>query len=99
MMSDLGKSILSGANEALEYARGDHSKGKAQVVKVPDIVDVVSIRDSLHMTRQEFSETFGFSIRTLEKWERGERHPEGPARAYLTVIAKEPSIVQKALNS
>jgi len=98
-MSDIGKSILNGANEALEYARGNQSKGKAHIVKIPDDVNVVTIRDSLHMTRQEFSDAFGFSIRTLEKWERGERHPEGPARAYLTVIAKEPSAVQKALNS
>ncbi|STX55592.1 Putative merR family bacterial regulatory protein [Legionella beliardensis] len=52
---------------------------------------MVLIRDNLHMTRQEFADTFDFSIRTLEKWERRERHPEGPARAYLTVITKDPA--------
>ena len=98
-MSDLGKSILKGATEALEYARGDSLKGKAHTVKIPEEVDVVVIRDNLHMTRQEFADTFGFSLRTLEKWERGERRPEGPARAYLTVIAKDPSTVIRALDS
>ena len=50
------------------------------------------------MSRQKFSEEFGFSIRTLEKWERGERLPEGPTRAYLTVIAKNPRAVIDALH-
>lgn len=50
------------------------------------------------MSRQKFSDEFGFSIRTLEKWERGERVPEGPTRAYLTVIDKNPSAVIAALH-
>lgn len=98
-MSNLGKSILQGATEALEYAKGNQSKARTHAVKIPNGVNVVLIRDNLHMTRQEFADTFGFSIRTLEKWERGERHPEGPARAYLTVIAKDPAAVMKALNN
>lgn len=97
-MTDFTDSILKGASEALAYAKGDLSKGKSHIVKVPSAVDVVVIRDNLHMTRQQFADTFGFSMRTLEKWERGERHPEGPARAYLTVIAKNPSAVISALG-
>ncbi len=38
------------------------------------------------------------SIRTLEKWERGERIPEAPTRAYLTVIANNPKAVIDALH-
>jgi predicted GIY-YIG superfamily endonuclease len=34
------------------------------------------------MSRQKFCEEFGFSVRTLEKWQRGERTPESSARAY-----------------
>lgn len=59
---------------------------------------MLAIRKRLHMSRQKFSEEFGFSIRTLEKWERGERLPEGPTRAYLTVIDKNPSAVRDALH-
>ena len=98
-MTNLGKSILQGATEALEYAKGNRAKARTHAIKIPDEVNVVLIRDKLHMTRQEFASTFGFSIRTLEKWERGERHPEGPARAYLLVIAKSPAAVMKALYS
>lgn len=58
---------------------------------------MLSIREKLQMTRQQFSDEFGFKVRTLEKWERGERVPEGPTRAYLIVIDKNPRAVKKAL--
>ncbi|WP_202967531.1 helix-turn-helix domain-containing protein [Legionella brunensis] len=47
------------------------------------------------MSRQQFSEEFGFSVRTLKKWERGERLPEASARAYLTVISQNLGAVVK----
>jgi putative transcriptional regulator len=93
-----GKSLLKGAEKALEYAMG-HKKGSlTHKVKVPAQVDVHSIRNHLHMTRKEFSDEFGFSARTVEKWERNERVPEGPTRAYLIVIAKNPQAVRNALS-
>lgn len=51
------------------------------------------------MNRQRFADEFGFSKRTVEKWERGERSPEGPTRAYLTVIEKNSSAVMAALHT
>lgn len=98
MMSELGESLLRGAKQALAYAKGSKKGSITHKVKVPLKVNVLKIREKLHMTRKEFSEAFGFSIRTLEKWERGERLPEGPTRAYLTVIAKEPDAVRHALQ-
>ncbi len=97
-MSQIGKSLLKGAEEALAYAKRQTKGAKTHKVKVPKQVDVRAIRIKLHMTRHEFSEHFGFSLRTLEKWEQGVRQPEGAARAYLTVIAKSPKIVEAALR-
>jgi putative transcriptional regulator len=57
------------------------------------------IREHLDMDRKEFCQSFGFSLRTLEKWEQGIRQPEGPARAYLMVIAHDPQAVVHALSS
>lgn len=98
LMSDVGKSLIQGAMEALEYAKGQTKGHKAHKVSVPAQVDVAEIRKKLHMSRQQFSEEFGFSVRTLEKWERGERLPEAPARAYLTVISQNPVAVVDALK-
>ncbi|OGT54620.1 MAG: transcriptional regulator [Gammaproteobacteria bacterium RIFCSPHIGHO2_12_FULL_41_15] len=97
-MSDATNSMLKGALEALDYVKGNKKGAKTHKVKIPDIIDVKLIRKNLKLTRKEFSEEFGFSIRTLEKWERGERVPEGPARAYLAVISKDPKAVRKALS-
>ena len=98
-MSKIGESLLRGAEEALAYAKGQKRKAKTHRVKVPLQVDVRGIRDKLHMTRREFADSFGFSLRTLEKWEQGVRQPEGAARAYLVVIARNPVAVETALAS
>ena len=97
-MSDISKSILQGAQEALDYVNGVKEGAKAHKVCISEAIDVLVIRNKLHMERREFARAFGFSIRTLEKWERGERIPEGPARAYLTVIDKAPLAVVRALR-
>jgi len=97
-MSKVGESILRGAREALAYAKGQKEAGKAHVVMVPKQIDVRAIRNKLHMSQGEFAANFGFSQRTLEKWEQGIRQPEGAARAYLTVILMNPSVVKTALK-
>ena len=98
-MSRIGESLLRGANEALLHAQGKKLNGlKKHVVKVPAQIDVRAIRKKLKMDREVFAERFGFSVRTLEKWEQGVRVPESPTRAYLKVIAHNPAVVEKALS-
>lgn len=99
VVSDFGESLIRGAKEALDYARGNKKGMVAHQVLIPAQIDVIAIRTKMHMSRQTFCKEFGFSVRTLEKWERGERLPETSARAYLTVIANNPDAVIKALHS
>lgn len=96
-MSKLGKSLLQGAKEALAYAENENIKVKVHKVRVPKKVNVKAIRIKLHLSRQEFANRYGFSIRTLEKWEQGIRQPEGAARAYLMVISRNHKAVELAL--
>ena len=65
---------------------------------MPNQVDVKAIRLKLHLTQKEFANRYVFSIRTLEKWEQGIRHPDVAARAYLVVIAKNHRAVEAALK-
>jgi len=97
-MSKIGESILKGAAEALEYARGKKSEAKTHKVLIPKHIDVKAIRLKLHLTRLEFANRYGFSIRTLEKWEQGVREPDGAARAYLVVIDRNHKAVESALS-
>ena len=98
MTGKVAKSIRRGLEQALTYARGEDDVRRFKV-HVPDDIDVRAIRTRLKMTQEEFSARFGFSVNTLRHWEQGKRQPEGSARAYLTVISKDPKSVQKALAS
>jgi putative transcriptional regulator len=97
-MSKIGKSILQGATEALAHARNKKTKARVSKVIIPAHVDVKAIRKKLHLTRLEFANRYGFSIRTLEKWEQGVREPDGAARAYLVVIDRNHKAVELALK-
>lgn len=97
-MTRVSRNIKRGLEQALAYARGEAEVCRYRV-HVPDEVDVRAIRTRLKMTQEEFAARFGFSVNTLRHWEQGKRQPEGSARAYLTVIARAPKSVQKALES
>ena len=40
----------------------------------------------------------GVSARTLQNWEQGRREPEGPAKALLRVVERQPRAVLDALH-
>ena len=62
-------------------------------------IDVKSLRGRLSLTQSEFSTMIGVSIRTLQNWEQGRREPEGPAKALLRVVEREPKAVLSALHA
>jgi putative transcriptional regulator len=75
-----------------------HQRGKLDLEQVwPKPVDVKAIRKRVKMSQTEFSRAYGISKRALQEWEQGGRQPDSAARAYLTVIAKEPVVVRRAL--
>jgi putative transcriptional regulator len=63
----------------------------------PKPVDIKAIRRRVKMSQAEFALAYGISKRALQEWEQGGRQPDSAARAYLTVIAKEPTLVRRAL--
>ena len=97
MTSKVAESIRRGLEEALAYAEGTADASRYGV-HIPKGIDVKAIRAKLDMTQEEFAGRFGFSINTLRHWEQGRRVPEGPTRAYLLVIDRNPKAVQKALR-
>jgi putative transcriptional regulator len=77
-----------------------HQRGEIEMEQVwPRPVDVKAIRKRVKMSQSEFSRAYGISRRALQEWEQGGRQPDSAARAYLTVIAKEPVVVRRALAS
>ena len=56
------------------------------------------IRRALNLTQEEFALRFHIPSGTLRDWEQGRSQPDQPARAYLTLIARDPEHVNRMLN-
>ena len=96
---NIGDEIIQGMTEAVEYIRGNETGVIVHKVEIPDEIDVKSIREKLNLSRQEFADSFGFSARTLQHWEQGDRNPHGPARVLLLLLQREPTIIAKILRN
>jgi putative transcriptional regulator len=97
-MSKIGKELIAGLGQAIEYARGNTKVARrVYVAKVADKIDVAEIRNSLRLSQMDFAARYGFSHGNIRNWEQGHRDPDPAARAYLTVIHFDHKVVEKAL--
>jgi len=69
---------------------------QARLRRVPQ---VKVMRRAMGLTQEEFSARFRIPLGTLRDWEQGKTEPDQAARAYLTVIARDPEAVRRALQS
>lgn len=56
------------------------------------------IRRALNLTQEEFALRYHIPLGTLRDWEQGRSEPDQPAKAYLTLIARDPARVDVTLN-
>jgi putative transcriptional regulator len=95
---NIGNEIIQGMEEAIEYIRGNQESAKVHKVEIPNKIDVREIREHLNLSRKEFAESFGFSPRTLQHWEQGDRVPHGAAKVLLLLLQREPATIAKILR-
>ena len=88
-----GADLVEGMKLVLAHRRGELALEQVW----PKPVDVKAIRKRVKMSQAEFSRAYGISKRALQEWEQGGRQPDSAARAYLTVIMREPAVVRRAL--
>ena len=69
---------------------------QARLKRVPQ---VKVMRRAMGLTQEDFAVRFRIPLGTLRDWEQGKTEPDQAARAYLTVIAREPEAVRRALQS
>jgi putative transcriptional regulator len=94
-MTTVFEDMMTGLDEVDAFLAGETNGYR---VTLPAEVDVKAIRKRLNMTQSRFSDTFGFSLDAVKHWEGGRRTPESSARAFLTVIARDPQAVISALH-
>jgi putative transcriptional regulator len=56
------------------------------------------IRRALGLSQEDFAARFHIPLGTLRDWEQSRKEPDAAARAYLTVIARNPEAVSEALQ-
>lgn len=95
MEDKLFKELLESVKQAGEIHRGDSAPGRQFDL---DNLDVKSIRENTGLSQSKFATIIGVSVRTLQNWEQGHRHPQGPALALLTIFKNDPEHAIKALH-
>jgi len=95
-MTTLGKRLIQSAKEARKIARGE-ADAKSYRMHIPAEIDVRAVRVKLKMTQEEFAVRYGLTLARVRDWEQGRSSPDSAARAYLTVIEREPKAVARAL--
>lgn len=93
-MSKAFDKIKVGLTDAIAYAE----KSKFSI-HVPAEIDVRAIRTKMGLSQDQFAWRFSFTPARIRDWEQGRSKPDGAARAYLMVIAKEPKAVARALKA
>src|SRR5262245_50218172 len=71
---------------------------KTRLAKLTRVPRIKTLRRALSLTQEEFAARYRIPVGTLRDWEQGRSEPDQPARAYLTVIARDPDGVRAALK-
>jgi putative transcriptional regulator len=88
--------LCESIRQAGEIRRGVRKPSRTFVIEDPN---PKKIRERLGLSQSRFASIIGVSVRTLQNWEQGRREPEGPAKALLRVVDREPQAVLHALHA
>src|SRR5271167_1056530 len=78
--------------------RGAQPLGQTDLKRMKRTPQAKIIRRALELTQEEFAARYHIPLGTLRDWEQGRAEPDQPARAYLTLIARDPGHVDRTLN-
>ena len=71
---------------------------RAQLARARRVPSVRALRAKLDLTQEEFAARFHLPLGTVRDWEQGAHRPDKAAQVLLTVIAKDPEAVARALK-
>jgi putative transcriptional regulator len=71
---------------------------KAQLARARRVPTVRALRARLNLTQEQFAARFHLPLGTVRDWEQGAHRPDKAAQVLLTVIARDPDAVARALE-
>lgn len=72
---------------------------EAQLARARRVPTVRALRTRLNLTQEEFAARFHLPLGTVRDWEQGAHRPDKAAQVLLTVIARDPDAVARALEA
>lgn len=51
------------------------------------------IRADAGLSQSGFARVLGLSVRTLQEWEQGRKHPSGPAQKLIELVGRHPELL------
>ena len=72
---------------------------EAQLARARRVPSVRALRKKLGLSQVEFAARFHLPLGTVRDWEQGAHRPDKAAQVLLTVIAKDPDAVARALEN
>ena len=95
MNNELFNELLTSVQEAGKIMRGEMKPSRVHEFVDPD---VKAIRERIGFSQSQFAALIGVSLRTIQNWEQGHRHPTGPAKVLLKLVQADPESVFKSLH-
>jgi putative transcriptional regulator len=96
-------SIMTGLHEALEYAKGDKTKGRSRIREAPPKIrpikeyskdSIKDLRIGRGLSQRAFAEVLGVSKKTVEAWEKGINHPAGSSSRMIELMEKDNQLLE-----
>lgn len=99
-MSDVGKSIIRGLEEAIEDAKSEKKVLKRNTIVIEPVKqykakEVKKIRENVGFSQSLFADYIGVSKKTVEAWESGINKPSGAASRLLNMMEIDNKLIYK----
>ena len=72
---------------------------ETQLARARRVPTIRALRKQLNLTQEQFATRFHLPLGTIRDWEQGAHRPDKAAQVLLTVIARDPDAVARALES
>ena len=73
--------------------------GKGKVVARVEVPAVTTARMMSGLSRADFANLLGVSVRTLQDWEQGRRQPSRAARTLITIAEHQPKVLKQIFKN